>query len=165
MALSWLTNDESRVRVTFRFAIERRRSSARPYISSFLPRGDEDRWGSRGSQPKVFVVFRTSTTRDTHHHAGQGRSLHHAVDRQAYYRSITVTHTWKRRGRSDYSSWTYDHPVTVRHTGKRRGCQGSPHRKSYRASTSLGRRWIYLFHQLSKPGHGTEGGSAFFRRP
>ena len=104
--------------------------------------------------------------RDKDHHAGQGRSMHHAVDRHAYYRSITVTHTWKRRGRSGYSSWTYDHPVTVRHTGKRRGWQGSPHRKQellriYNRSGDDG----YIFvHQLSKPGHGTEGGSAFFQK-
>ena len=28
--------------------------------------------------------------RAKYHHAGQGRSMHHAVDRQAYHRSITV---------------------------------------------------------------------------
>jgi hypothetical protein len=151
----------SKQRVTFRFASARRRSSASKTAFIFdLPRGNEDRWGSRGRKPKVFLI-RISATRTTTQAKGAACTT---LLTARHTTAPSLLRTWKRRGRSDYSSWTHDHPVTVRHTGMRRGWQGSPHRNSYRASTSLKRRWIYILHQRSKPGHGTEGGSVFFQK-
>jgi hypothetical protein len=91
-------NVRSKQRVTFRFASARRRSSASKTVFIFdLPRGDEDRWGSRGRKPKGIL---NPHFRDKDHHSGQGRSMHHAVDSQAYHRSITITVTHMEASRS-----------------------------------------------------------------
>jgi hypothetical protein len=105
---------------------------ARPYISSFGREATEDRWGSRGRQPRVFVVlFRTSATRDTDHHAGQGRSLHHAVAaRHTTAPSLLRTHAASRS--MQLFKLAYD-PITRRQASRR---QGSPRRNICRASTS-----------------------------
>jgi hypothetical protein len=138
---------------TFRFAIARRRSSASRTVYYIFDCHEATKIGGGIRNIPHF--------RDTDHHAGQGRSMHHAVAaRHSTAPSLLRTH-----GSVEVDATIQ---VGIRPHHSRASVEAG---KAARAAISIAHlhqeSMDIILHQLSIPGHGigTEGGSVFFRGP